>query len=40
MKSTIYGSGANSTVTLYRIHQGGCHFKKDTSTEHAQIKLS
>jgi len=38
MKSTIYGSGANSTVTLYRIHQGGCHFKKDTSTEHAQIK--
>jgi len=38
MKSTIYGSGANSIVTLYRIHQGGCYFKKDTSTEHSQIK--
>ena len=39
MKSTIYGSGANSIVTLYRIHQGGCYFKKDTSTAHSQIEL-
>lgn len=38
MKSVIYGSGANSIVTLYRIHQGGCYFKKDTSTSHSQIK--
>lgn len=38
MKSVIYGSGANSIVTLYRIHQGGCYFKKDTSTTHSQIK--
>lgn len=38
MKSTIYGSCANSIVTLYRIHQRGCYFKKDTSTEHSQIK--
>ncbi|MBQ8617474.1 MAG: peptidoglycan-binding protein [Clostridia bacterium] len=39
MKSMIYGSGANSVVTLYRIHQGDCYFKKDTSTEHSQVKL-
>lgn len=39
MKSTIYGSGANSIVTLYRIHQGGCYFKKDTSTAHSQVEL-
>jgi peptidoglycan hydrolase-like protein with peptidoglycan-binding domain len=38
MKSTIFGSGLNSSVTLYRIHQGGCYFRKDTSTEHSQVK--
>lgn len=39
MKSTIYGSGANSKVTLYRIHQGEGYFKRDTSTRHSQIML-
>ena len=39
MKSTIYGSGANSKITLYRIHQGEGYFKRDTSTRHSQIML-
>lgn len=39
MKSTIYGSGANSTATLYRIHQGECCFRRDTSTRHSQVML-
>lgn len=39
MKSTIYGSGANSTATLYRIHQGECCFRRDTSTQHSQVML-
>ena len=39
MKSTIYGSGANSKVTLYRIHQGGCYFQSDTSTDHSQVEM-
>ena len=39
MKSTIYGSGANSTATLYQIHQGECYFKRDTSTRHSQVML-
>lgn len=36
---TISGSGHNSTVTLYRIHQGNGSFRKDTSTTHSQVKL-
>ncbi len=39
MKSTIYGSGANSKVTLYRIHHSGCYFQSDTSTKHSQVVL-
>lgn len=39
MKSAIYGSGANSTVTLYRIHQGECCFRRDISTRHSQVML-
>lgn len=39
MKSTIYGSGANSTATLYRIHQGECYFRRDTFTRHSQVML-
>lgn len=39
MKSTIYGSGANSKVTLYRIHQGEGYFKIDTSTRHSQVMI-
>ncbi len=39
MRSTIYGSGANSAATLYRIHQGECCFRKDVSTRHSQVLL-
>lgn len=39
MKSTIYGSGLNSVITLYRIHQGEGYFRKDTSTSHSQVRL-
>lgn len=39
MKSMIYGSGANSTATLYRIHQGESYFKRDSSTRHSQVML-
>ncbi len=39
MKSTIYGSGLNSVITLYRIHQGEGYFRKDTATAHSQIRL-
>ena len=36
---TITGNGHNSAVTLYKIHQGNCSFKKDTATLHSQVKL-
>ena len=36
---TITGNGHNSAVTLYKIHQGNCSFKKDTTTFHSQVKL-
>jgi len=36
---TITGNGHNSAVTLYKIHQGNCSFKKDTATFHSQVKL-
>ena len=36
---TITGNGHNGAVTLYKIHQGNCSFKKDTTTFHSQVKL-
>ena len=39
MKSTIFGSGINSVITLYRIHNSNVSFKKDTNTTHSQVKL-
>lgn len=39
MKSMIYGSGVNSTATLYRIHQGECCFRRDIFTRHSQVML-
>lgn len=36
---TISGSGHNSTITLYKIHQGNGSFRKDTATTHSQVKL-
>lgn len=36
---TITGSGHNSTITLYGIHQGNGSFKKDTATTHSQVAL-
>lgn len=35
---TITGSGHNSTITLYKIHQGDGSFRNDTSTTHSQVK--
>ena len=39
MAVEIRGSGYNSKVTLYDIHQGNGYFRKDTSTTHSQVKL-
>ena len=36
---TINGSGHNSAITLYKIHQGQGSFRQDTSTTHSQVKL-
>ena len=36
---SISGSGHNSTITLYAIHQGNGSFRKDTSTTHSQVTL-
>ena len=36
---SISGSGHNSTITLYDIHQGNGSFRKDTSTTHSQVAL-
>lgn len=36
---TITGNGHNSTITLYKIHQGNGSFRKDTVTTHSQVKL-
>lgn len=38
MAITITGSGHNSTITLYGIHQGNGSFKKDTATTRSQVK--
>ena len=35
----IAGSGYNSTVNLYIIHNGEAYFRNDTSTTHSQVKL-
>ena len=35
----ISGSGHNSTITLYGIHQGNGSFRKDTATTHSQVAL-
>lgn len=39
MAVEITGSGYNSKVKLYNIHQGNGYFRKDTSTTHSQVKL-
>lgn len=36
---TITGNGHNSTITLYKIHQGNGSFRQDTATIHSQVKL-
>lgn len=36
---SISGSGHNSTITLYKIHQGQGSFRKDTATTHSQVAL-
>lgn len=38
MAITITGSGHNSSITLYGIHQGNGSFRKDTATTHSQVK--
>ena len=35
----ISGNGHNSTITLYRIHQGQGSFRNDTATTHSQVKI-
>ena len=39
MSISVSGSGHNSTITLYDIHQGNGSFRKDTSTTHSQVQL-
>lgn len=39
MAISVSGSGHNSTITLYDIHQGNGSFRKDTSTTHSQVQL-
>lgn len=36
---SIVGSGHNSTITLYKIHNIGGSFRKDTATTHSQVQL-
>lgn len=39
MEILVSGSGHNSTITSFGIHQGNGSFRKDTATTHSQVRL-